>query len=269
VGYSENGLSLNGSITVNGTLKDRYCMDEYEGVLRIATTVSETVYSYTSDDDNETTSNIGSLPLNASLYCYDLSTKQLIASVERFAPDGEQVMSARFLGTTAYVCTAVQIYYPTDPVYAFDLSDYQAITSVDSGTITGYSLSLVSFTDDTLLGIGFGDSLNDLKIELYRKTDSSVESVAKYTALDTVFSSDEFKAYLIDKENGLVGLSVIQYSSNGDFYGYLLFQYDGYNLVNIAEVDTQVTDPNSARATYLDGYVYILGSTGLFVEKVN
>ena len=198
------------------------------------------------------------------LYCYDLDTLEVAAKVTDFAPVGESVKSARFYGNTAYVCTAkVNFNIITDPVFAFDLSDLNNITYTDTGTIPGYSLSLNKFTDNTLLGIGYGDDRWTLKIELYKQTDSNVQSVAKYEEEPVEFSS-EFKAHLIDAKNGIIGLGIT--SMHGDTR-YAVFRYNGSELTEIASAEMYSGIVNCMRATVIDGYVYIFADNGYFMKN--
>lgn len=258
--YDGEGLRFASSYTVTGTVNDRYSLDEYEGVLRVFTTSSfQPVYTkdgYASADLSALTGN------SANLYCIDLETGETLAAVERFCPAGESVKSARFAGDKAYVCTASVNYDVTvwieDPVYAFDLSDYTDISYTDTGTIPGYSLSLITFTDGTLLGIGYGDDFNTLKIEVYRETDSQVIPLDEYT-LEYVEFSDEFKAYLIDAEDGLVGLACNDFGYGESSYSYLLLRFDGYGLVEMLNVDLFESLLDFVRAVYIDGYLYLFG----------
>lgn len=261
-----NGLRLTGSVNVNGELNDRYSLDEYEGVLRVFT--STTKYEWPAEEPWD-----GKYLLsraNSSLYCYSLDDFSLLASVENFAPANETVQSARFQGNTAYVCTAIVVTF-TDPVYAFDLSDYNNITYTDTGTISGYSLSLTPFTDDTMVGIGYGDWRDVLKIELYRENGTEVESVAK-VEVEGVSFSNQFKSYFLDKENGLIGITIINYN-----YGYedrttfLLYRFDGYNLVKLSETTLSEQDGyQDERAVLIDGVLYLFApSSGLHLLELN
>ena len=57
IDYSDSLLSVKGVITVNGTVKDQYCMDELNGVLRVFTSTSEGYYYiYNSDNDSVSSS---------------------------------------------------------------------------------------------------------------------------------------------------------------------------------------------------------------------
>jgi len=233
VSYGE-ALEYRGSISVAGWVKDQYSMDEYEGILRVVT----------STDD-------GGAGRNASLYCIDIESKKVVASVEKFAPEGERAESVRFDGTMAYVCTA-EVVTLTDPVYFFDLSDLENITVKDTGTIDGYSSSLVNFGDGFLLGIGFGDT-RQLKIEIYAENDTGVVSVDTLE-LEAEFSLD-YKSYLIDRENKLIGLGIWSWDS-GDTQ-YLLVGFDGVRLKTLKEEPLE-GNVHQMRATIIDGWLYLL-----------
>lgn len=256
VPYGDGTLGETRSVSVDGKVLNRYSLDEYEGILRAVTTESRTSGSFGLWVDPRP----DLLKDRCNMYCIDMGTLEMKAQVTDFAPHGESVRSARFDGNTAYVCTAEEVkpMVVTDPVFMFDLSDLDNITYKDTGTIPGYSLSLTKFAYDTLLGIGYGDNKNTLKIELYEQSDSSVVSVAKYELPDVTFS-DEFKAHMIDEKNCLIGLGVRTWLDTS-YARYKLFLYDGYDLVELQSVIMSGTDCNSMRATVVDGYLYVFGN---------
>lgn len=231
--YGEE-LEYRGSVSVAGWVKDQYSMDEYEGILRVVT----------STDD-------GGTGRNASLYCIDIESKKVVASVERFAPEGERAESVRFDGHMAYVCTA-EVITLTDPVYFFDLSDLENITVKDTGTIDGYSSSLVNFGDGFLLGIGYGDN-RQLKIEIYAETADGVESVSSFE-MECDFSED-YKSYLIDRENRLVGLGVWSYKTGQTEY--VLLGFDGVQMYKLQQIPLE-GNVHQMRAALIDGWLYLL-----------
>ncbi len=259
VPYNNGEFGKTRAVTAAGTVLNRYSLDEYEGVLRAVTTVSFIENGYVLDKDAPDPFT-GVFRNRCMLYCYDLDTLEVVGKVVDFAPVGESVRSARFDGDTAYVCTAEVRIVNTDPVYVFDLSDYGNITYTDTGTIPGYSLSLNKFAFNSLLGIGYGDTTQTLKIELYEQTDSAVASVAKYEENNVRFSSD-FKAHLIDAKNGIVGLGILddyhEYAAR-----YAIFLYDGYNLTEFASVKMDSTCLDDMRAIIVDGYAYIFEEDG-------
>ncbi len=238
--YDGTSLTYCGEMTAFGAIVDQYSLDEHEGVLRVVTTEMDLSWP------------------TCNLYCFDISTFEQIAAVENFAPEGESVKSVRFDGDTAYVCTAKVTYYEvTDPVFEFDLSDYSHITYKDTGTIPGYSLSLIKFFDDTLLGIGYGDGFGELKIEVYASDEDKVTPLCEFK-LAAAFST-EFKAYFIDAENGLIGLQIDADGRHKS--GYLVLRFDGYNLVELMTVENVGTYSDDARACLIGDTLCIFGHT--------
>ncbi len=263
-----------GGVTVRGYIKDQYSLDEHDGILRIVTTTNRSrVYNYTEGTTVYYSGNsvevfrTASGKSNASLYCIDLADWSVRAAVEDFAPPYEDVRSVRFDGNAAYVCTAIEV---SDPVFFFDLSDLDNITVKDTGTIDGFSFSLVNLGEGYLLGIGRGVSINEFKVEIYEEYKDTVRSVAVYT-VENAEHTEEYKAYYIDRENNLIGFGVTDY--NGYYYGdeskarYVLLQFTGYDLVKTLDVEC-TGDHSQKRATLIDGYFYILGSGNFRVEPL-
>lgn len=232
VDYREN-LNYVASIKIDGTVNDQYSLDEKDDVLRVVVTDS---------DENGLS--------NASLYCLDSSSLTPITELKHFAPEGESVRSVRFRDDKAYVCTSLRINsYNTDPVFVIDLSDLNAVTIKDTGTIPGYSLALKNFTDDTLLGIGYGET-DYLKVELYRETETSVKSVTLFEDY-SIFPATEYKSYLIDPSRGLIGVP-----TNPD---YVLLYYDGSCLTEYARLNLglSVAESNAVRACIVNDSIYV------------
>lgn len=260
--YDSDHLRNKGSFQVEGRIENQYWLDEYKGYLRVVTTIDNRD-SVIMDDPYSGTSSIGSRGsvTNASLYCIELRNHTIRGKVEQFAPDGESVRSVRFDGDSAYVCTSIALH---DPVFFFDLSDMDNIRYKDTGTIDGYSMSLVDFSDDFLMGIGYGDSFGTLKIEMYREGATAVESHCAYEYEDCWFSG-EYKSYYIDRKNQLIGMGLYSYTHSSDRY--ILLHFDGYQLVKLLEVEL-AGDPENMRAVYIDGYLYLFGN-GFRVEAVD
>lgn len=250
ISYQDGSLVLKGSVTVSGSVKDRYSMDEHEGILRVATTLQKSVTTLSGGNaaDGTVSNQSGK---NAGVYCIRLSDFAIVGALENFAPWGEEVTAARFDDQTAYICTAIVITF-TDPVYIIDLSDPENIVYKDTGIIEGYSTTLYPFKDGTLLGIGHGD-VRGLKIELYREAETDVESVANFELFCEF--SESFKSYFIDADAGYIGLLVTDYSVYEARCYYLLLRFDGYNLVPALELPLSGAHAR-ARATVIDGYLY-------------
>ncbi|MCH5163716.1 MAG: beta-propeller domain-containing protein [Clostridiales bacterium] len=271
IAYDDKELNFRETIVVDGTIVNQYSLDEYENVLRVFTTTNKRLSSWSVSDYTAADSLKFGIDM-CNLYCYDLDSFELIASVEDFSDPDESVKSVRFDGNKAYVCTAsidyswVDIFIACDPVFEFDLSDYNNITSTDTGTIPGYSLSLIRFMDG-LLGIGYGDDSRVLKIEFYQADGEMVNCVAKYELKNCEFS-DEFKAYFIDSNRGIIGLGVSYedwLAGRWAWNQYLLLRFDGEMFIELGFYDFELTggtdfftgNLDSMRACYVDGYIYI------------
>ncbi len=273
ISYGEGGFELVDRFTLDGYLNDRYAVDLDGDVIRAVTT-----------SENEVRNNITyerkREDIACNLWCYDVSKNKMIASVKNFAPEGEDVKSVRFDGDTAYICTAKveidengnAIYF--DPVYFFDLSDYKNITSIDTGTIKGYSSSLKVFGDGLLLGIGYGDDYGfddvTLKVEIYAENGEKVESVCAYERVNVRFATS-YHSYFLDSENGYIGIAFTERVGNWEWRtGYILLQFDGENLEIAAEEYFERSGAvNYSRSIVIDGYLYIMYTDEFRVINLN
>lgn len=262
-----DGFKFVGKTGVEGFVKDRYSMDEQDGVLRMFTTIRHKNAPFVWELQDS---------LNVSLYCLNLSDMKVLASKERFAPAGDEVKSARFEGNKAYVCTARGI---IDPVFYFDLSDLNNIIYKDTGEIAGFSDNLIKF-NEYLLGIGQGEKAETLKVELYKESDDAsaqngVVSVDDYK-LPCSYSR-EYKAHFVNAEHSLVGLQVRCFN-NDDLVTdkpastvrakYLLLRFDEQaQTLETVYFKAFDCEEDYARSFYEHDGVYVFGPNGyLFVD---
>ena len=263
VSYAGGRFECLGSFTVDGTVKNQYSMDERNGVLRVATSVREIGLRMKYDAlGNATSSRVTSIRRYCNLYCIDLATLTEIGAVKGFAPD-ETVESVRFDGDKAYVCTAVVIEM-TDPVFVFDLSDPANITWKDTGTIDGYSSSLVQLGDGLLLGIGV-NGLGDLKVEIYKEEAELLLPYDSYER-DCGFSV-EYKSYLIDRENRYFGIPISEQTGGRFASRYLLLSFDGERLCEVVVLDADGY-VGRTRAVLTGGYLYLFSDEGFSVTAI-
>lgn len=266
LGYTGDSLENKGILTVEGFIKDQYSMDEKDGYLRVVTSTND--YCFGENEENaDVDILIGDKRESASLTVFKLEGLEKIAEVKDFAPEGEEAVSVRFDGDTAYVCTAVVVTF-SDPVYFFDLSDYANITYTDTGEIEGFSSSLIQLGDGFLLGIGEEDSQYG-KVEVYEELDGKVESVDKYL-FDGVYSTD-YKSYYVNRENNLFGFGIdyLYDKETGKTYDtYVLLAFDGYELVEVVSVRIKFGTPDRVRAFVDDGYLYITDDTKIEVVPI-
>lgn len=264
IDFSGEELRYRGSLEYSGWAESRqYSFDEHDGYLRMVVSTRAWKRYWTVKN-------------NASLYVYDLNTMFLATSVENFAPEGERATAVRFDNDKLYVCTAETAKF-SDPVFYFDLSDYENITQVNTGYIEGFSTSLIDIGEGYLVGIGREDRTHT-KIEVYKREGDSVVSVAEYVMRG--YYEGDYHSFLIDRENNLIGLSMT-YTEEGYGvaygHGYYLWHFDAetesltLNLEISGGVDTQ-TLFRYARAFVRDGYLYLTSSnefTELVVRRVD
>ena len=255
IGYTDDKFTVSDTVKVRGYIKDQYSLDEYEGILRVATT------SYMLEPGKETTS-------TASLFCIDISTMEIVSSVECFAPENEVVRSVRFDGTSGYICTSYKEVL-IDPVFFFDLSDIHNITYKDTGEIDGYSSSLIDIGGGYVVGIGYGKSTQTLKIEAYKKGENGVETVCYEEYPSTRFATN-YKAYYIDRKNHLIGIPISTYSQETYSYvdEYLLLYFGGthFSTVMCGSFDHGLI--NATRGFYQNNFYYIISKNSYSVYDV-
>lgn len=141
---------------VAGTLLNQFSMDEYQGDLRVATTIN-------SFNENRQENHVKVLRPNQGVF-------EEIGTVSGLGID-ERIYAVRFMGPQAYVVTFRQI----DPLYALDLSDPTDPKALGELKIPGFSTYLHPVGDNLLLGIGQEASLSGrtegLQISLFDTSD--------------------------------------------------------------------------------------------------
>ncbi len=255
IDFSLGTLRYRGNLKIRGWAEaGQYSYDERDGYLRVVTSTREWKRYWVNYS-------------NAALYVYDLSTMTLTASVEDFAPEGERATAVRFEGNKLYVCTAETSSF-TDPVFFFDLSDYENITEVNTGYIEGFSSSLIDFGEGYLLGVG-RESRTQGKLEVYKREGDAVVSVGEFLFYGTPGS--EYKSYLIDREKNIFGFACSSYRANQNESArrvYLILQIDECGIRVIRELDITTGD-RAARAFLRDGYLYFTGDDEFRAVKLD
>ncbi|MEC9485761.1 MAG: beta-propeller domain-containing protein [Candidatus Izemoplasma sp.] len=203
---------------VPGNTLNQFSMDEYEGVLRIATT------------SGRWTENI-----NNQIFLLDSELK-IINKIGGLGKPGEVIRSVRFTKDYAYVVTFEQ----TDPFYVLNLSDPSNPTVLGELEITGFSSYLQPLGNDYMLGIGFGDSeggTEGIKISVYDikdKTNPVVfdEIIYDYADFGWSYTTATYnhKDLLVSLSKGLIALPFTTYDYLDDRYQYnsgiLTFGFD-------------------------------------------
>ncbi len=245
--YKDGVITPAGQVTVKGRLDDRFSMDEYEGHLRVVTTVNEYVYETRNATQKETVDINGDgviddtdkvelyvKPLISeskqynSLYIYD-EKLQLTGCIENLAPD-EHIKSARLMGKVGYFVTFRQ----TDPLFSVDLSDPANPKVLGELKIPGFSTYLHPYGEGLLLGIGYdADETTGwtecVKLSMFDVSDpANVKEIHKHSLTDFSYTGveNDHKAALIDVEKGIIGFPVRGYQNTGEYNVYVVYGYD-------------------------------------------
>lgn len=256
VSYESGKLQGVGQTRIHGTLNDSFSIDEYEGNLRLVTTVNSTGSGSAFPIITFGTRQLGEKTVqdSNSLYILDEDLQEL-GKIEGLAVD-EQVYSARFMGDVGYFVTFKQV----DPLFSVDLSDSTKPEILGSLKIPGFSEYLHPYGENLLLGIGMdvdetGTTTNGVKLSMFDTSDpKDVKEVQKYV-LENTYSTEVFynyKAVLINKEKNLFG-----FAAYGDSQHYYLFTYDkskGFQTI----FDRELNGYQSGRGIYAEEKFYIL-----------
>lgn len=253
--------------SVKGTLRDAMALNEYNGYLRMVTTVDS--YSVEKVIDDITGKEIGYSSTNHettnSLYVLDDNLK-VVGKIEKLAKD-ELIYSARFMGDSGYFVTFRQI----DPLFSVDLSDPENPKILGELKISGFSEYLHFYSQDLLLGIGLEADeetgrTEGMKLSMFdisdptNVTEQSKMDLSEYSYADALYN---YKAVLIDTEKNLFGFEAESYE---DEYhcDYLLFSYEDGSFQQLMKIECTEDGRWSSRirGTYIGDTIYILYENG-------
>lgn len=251
VAYHDGQLEGAAQAKVDGMLKDSFCIDEYNGYLRLVTTI---------------TSDNGVMPISGdssaaepdssnALYVLD-GELQVTGEIRDLAP-GETVYSARFMGDTGYFVTFRQV----DPLFSADLSDPASPQIIGELKIPGFSEYLHPYGEGLLLGIGMdvdeeGVTTEGVKLSMFDISDPGNVTEASVYVMEDMYGTDaayDYKAVFADVEKNLFGFRA--YGGNGDVYS--VFSYDaaeGFRKV----FSRELTYGGDARGLYAGERFYLV-----------
>jgi len=149
-GTETSPMQLIATGTVRGQLLNQFAMDEYDGYLRVATSITRRG------------------ELSNFVYVLQASDTKLeqVGAIENFE-QGERIYAVRFDGDRAFVVTFEQI----DPLFIMDFSDPTNPTITGELEVPGFSNYLVRIDENYLLAIGrLG---RDTKISVYDVSDTT------------------------------------------------------------------------------------------------
>ncbi|HYO55600.1 beta-propeller domain-containing protein, partial [Archangium sp.] len=278
------------SATVQGYLLDQFSMDEYEGVLRVATTITSRVAESGNEwGRTETTNRVSTFG--------DVDGQLKLLGQSEDLAKGERIFSARFLGPKGYVVTFRQV----DPLFTFDLSDPAHPRKVGELKVPGFSTYIHPVGNTHLLTVGVHVPENNnnwraraLKLSLFDVTDPANPREAFTQLVGTAYgwseSLYEHKAFNYFAAKGLVAIPFTDWTQQyyGDYWGGFVsdlrvFRVDpatGFTPVGaISMKDVYQTisynqwsyryTPHVRRSVMADDYVYAISDAGVRVAHVS
>ncbi len=242
---------------VKGTMLNQFAIDEYEGVIRVVTTVSEWEQRiYTDGVDTYEWDNTDA---NA-LYTLDLDFA-LLGSIEALAKD-EWVESVRFDGDIAYFVTFRQV----DPLFTVDLSDAKDPKLLGALKLPGFSEYLHPYSDTRLLGVGYdadeetGRRLG-VKLAMFDVSDKKdVKELKGYQlSADYTMVGENHKSILVSP-----GKDIIAFPADNSYY---IFGYsDEKGFYERARIELEGgTWGWSLRGLFIGECFYVASESGLYV----
>ena len=286
ISYTDGKLAGVAQTKIKGMLNDSFSIDEYEGNLRLVTTIDE-IYSNddimplneTADetaDKNGTTDKSDAskvtekavaenvkdaVPGTNSLYVLN-DKLEIIGSIHNLARD-ETIYSARFMGDTGYFVTYRQV----DPLFSVDLSDPKNPKILGELKIPGFSEYLHPYGDGKLLGIGMdvskdGFTTEGVKLSMFNVTDpSNVTEENKYT-IEESYGTDvgyNYKGVFVDVQKNLFGF--VTYHDGVTYQLYTYDEAEGFKEV----MSRQLSGYEGSRGLYIGDVFYLV--SGNMIES--
>lgn len=270
ISYTDGKLVGVAQTKIKGMLNDSFSIDEYEGNLRLVTTI-DGIYS---NDDimplNETADKTekavaenvkDAVPGTNSLYVLN-DKLEIIGSIHNLAKD-ETIYSARFMGDTGYFVTYRQV----DPLFSVDLSDPENPKILGELKIPGFSEYLHPYGDGKLLGIGMdvsedGFTTEGVKLSMFNVTDpSNVTEENKYT-IEESYGTDvgyNYKGVFVDVQKNLFGF--VTYHDGVTYQLYTYDEAEGFKEV----MSRQLSGYEGSRGLYIGDVFYLV--SGNMIES--
>jgi uncharacterized secreted protein with C-terminal beta-propeller domain len=257
-----------GGGVIPGWVLNQFSLGEYQGVLRIATTIGN---------------GFGRQPVSRNnVYCLksEDNTLKVIGKLEDLAP-GEKIYAARFMGERGYLVTYVKV----DPLFTLDLSDPTQPAVAGELKVPGYSDYIHPFGDDYLITLGKDTLLVEednmawyqgVQLSIFDISDFSRPALLHHTIIGDrgtqTEASHNHKAFTFWADHNLLALPVNLYehpsppdypSSYGvsvfdGLYVYRVSSQNGFSL--LGRIRTQ---SDSDHGTYHRGW-----TRGIFVDQM-
>ena len=223
---------------VSGHLLNNFAMDEYNGYLRVATTIGDWRFR------DKMTNNIYILDK-------DLNVVGSLTDLEK----GERIYAVRFMGDKAYIVT----YKETDPLLVIDLKNPKNPRVLGELKIPGYSTYLHPIGNNLFIGIG-KDEDGKIKISLFDISDlQNPKEIDRYK-LNEWWSPAlrDYHAFLWDEKYRIFFMPVNRHA--------YIFKVDD-NDIEMVKDDEHKT--NVLRALFINDYLYTFSLSEMHILDEN
>jgi uncharacterized secreted protein with C-terminal beta-propeller domain len=238
-----DGLKLEHTGQLPGTLLNQFSLDEYQGNLRVATTIGGNNFWWSfGGGQSESVNDV-----------YVLNSKLETSGSIKDLGKTEQIYSARFIEDKGYLVTFRQ----TDPFYVLDLKDARNPKVAGELKIPGFSSYLHPLEKNRILGVG--QENGQVKISLFDVSDASnPKEIDKYQ-LKEYWSeaSNNHHAFLQDEKHKIFFLPAGQ---NGYVFSY------GNDKLTLKKA---VSSFSAKRAIYINDFLYIISDDKVIVLDEN
>lgn len=238
------------SVTVRGSITDKFAISEGEEGIRILTTI---------EDGNESTNEL-------HLYNFGLEEEGSVTGIAK----GEEIYAARYIGNIAYFVT----YHNTDPLYAVDISDPENPKLLGNVKMTGYSDYLHPYGDNLLIGIGYETDPDTSDMIGVKLTMFDISDPVNLKILDSVVIDNantqatyNYKAILADARKNLIGFGVELWDeqSENESSEYLVYQWENGHFQKVLTQKTgadQAENSEKVRGVYAGMRFYCIYPEG-------
>ncbi|MGN1298778.1 MAG: beta-propeller domain-containing protein [Candidatus Scatovivens sp.] len=240
---------------IKGNLNNQFSIDEYDGKLRISTTLG-----FGDDSTNQ-------------LYILDENLNE-IGKIENMAK-GEKIYSVRFIGKIGYVVTFKQM----DPLFVIDLSEPSNPQVKGELKIPGYSSYLHPYDETHIIGIGYNTKTNSNGGVTSTNMKMSMFDVSDLENPKEIFNVDIGKSYTYSSL--LYNHKQLFYNKNKNLIGFPL-SYEGKSGFVIYKIDLEngfekygeILQKNNYRnnfnrAIYIKDILYTLSETQINSYNLN
>jgi uncharacterized secreted protein with C-terminal beta-propeller domain len=260
ISINKGDISYESQATVPGYIRNQFSISEFDGYLRVATTVNGWMMRQY----------LSSFESYNNVYVLD-ENLELVSGIGNIAT-GEEIYSVRFQETRCYLVTFEQI----DPFFVIDLQDPRNPEILGELKIPGFSTYLHPYDENNVIGIGQEE--NSVKISLFNVEDvrnpkelSTYQIQQKTEEYKWSYSSAlyEHKAFLFSKEKNLLIIPVsIDYKESAYVFNITSDNIDFKGIITHESEDNKTEKTEPWESTYWWGdYRYSI-KRSLFIEDV-